>query len=218
MATDVRTLADVERAVRSLCRHFRTDHVIIIGSQAALLEWPDAPIIVRTSGEIDAYPGNIREWEDRNQEPASEEINALFGWGSTFHEEFGFYIDGVDDRTAKLPPDWRAEAVTRTIVDDGGELTAIAPSARDLIVSKLHRLTEKDKDYISAFHAERPLDIDDLLDRLAECRPDARCLIPGFDGAVFSRVWKEALWVRFTMGAPQRQRRSVERYSIVKRA
>jgi hypothetical protein len=46
----------------------------------------------------------------------------------------------------------------------------------------------------------------------------ARCLIPGFDGAVFSREWKDALWDRFTMGAPQRQRRSVERYSIVKRA
>lgn len=44
------------------------------------------------------------------------------------------------------------------------------------------------------------------------------CLIPGFDGAVFSQEWKEALWARFTMGAPQRQRRSVERYSIVKRA
>lgn len=23
------------------------------------------------------------------------------------------------------------------------------------------------------------------------------CLIPGFDGAVFSREWKEALWARF---------------------
>jgi hypothetical protein len=43
-------------------------------------------------------------------------------------------------------------------------------------------------------------------------------LIPGFDGAVFSREWKDALWARFTTGAPPRQRRSVERYSIVKRA
>jgi hypothetical protein len=34
----------------------------------------------------------------------------------------------------------------------------------------------------------------------------------------FSRAWKEALWDRFYTGAPQRQRRSVERYNIVKRA
>jgi putative transposase len=46
----------------------------------------------------------------------------------------------------------------------------------------------------------------------------ARCLIPGFDGAVFSLAWKEALWARFFTAAPPRQRRSVERYSIVKRA
>src|SRR5262245_26580480 len=46
----------------------------------------------------------------------------------------------------------------------------------------------------------------------------SRCLIPGFDGALFSREWKDALWARFSTAAPQRQRRSVERYSIVKRA
>jgi AcrR family transcriptional regulator len=44
------------------------------------------------------------------------------------------------------------------------------------------------------------------------------CLIPGFDGAIFSREWKDALWARFSTAAPQRQRQSVERYSIVKRA
>src|SRR5215218_10129403 len=44
------------------------------------------------------------------------------------------------------------------------------------------------------------------------------CLIPGFDGALFSLEWKDALWARFSMGAPARQRQSVERYSIVKRA
>src|SRR4051794_36830647 len=45
-----------------------------------------------------------------------------------------------------------------------------------------------------------------------------RCLIPEFDGALFSPAWKDALWARYCTGAPARQRRSVERYSIVKRA
>ena len=43
-------------------------------------------------------------------------------------------------------------------------------------------------------------------------------LIPGFDGALFSREWKDALWDRFFTAAPQRQRQSVEQYKIVKRA
>src|SRR5882672_1459485 len=46
----------------------------------------------------------------------------------------------------------------------------------------------------------------------------ARCLIPGFDGALFSREWKDALWDKFFTAAPQRQRQSVEQYKIVKRA
>jgi hypothetical protein len=47
-------------------------------------------------------------------------------------------------------------------------------------------------------------------------RACVRCLISGFDGAVFSREWKEALWARFFTAAPQRLRRPVERCNIVK--
>jgi hypothetical protein len=43
-------------------------------------------------------------------------------------------------------------------------------------------------------------------------------LVPGFAGALFSLECKDALWARFFTAAPQRQRQSVERYSIVKRA
>src|SRR5215471_806068 len=45
-----------------------------------------------------------------------------------------------------------------------------------------------------------------------------RCLVPGFDGALFSPAWGDALWAKFFMAAPRRQRQSVERYSVVKRA
>jgi hypothetical protein len=48
--------------------------------------------------------------------------------------------------------------------------------------------------------------------------PLASCFVPAFDGAFLSSDSKDALWDRFYTGAPQRQRRSVERYSIVKRA
>ena len=59
----VRTLDDLVRTVSSIAIHFKTDQVFIIGSQSILLSWPDAPIILRTSRKIDAYPGNARMWE-----------------------------------------------------------------------------------------------------------------------------------------------------------
>ena len=48
----------------------------------------------------------------------------------------------------------------------------------------------------------------------AICTLPTKCLIPDFDGAIFSLEWKAALWARFFTAAPQRLRQSVERYRI----
>ncbi|MEY2943274.1 MAG: hypothetical protein RLY97_1288, partial [Pseudomonadota bacterium] len=42
-----------------------------------------------------------------------------------------------------------------------------------------------------------------------------RCLVPAFDGVMLNHQWKDSLWDRFYMGAPGRQRQSVERYHPV---
>ncbi len=133
---EARTPDDLERAVRALATHFGCDTTIVVGSQATLVGWPDAPILMRTSPEIDAYPINAREWE----------------------EEHGFHIDGVDEDTAKLPPGWKSRCVERQIEHGGVTLRAIAPCMTDLIVSKLLALREKDKDFIREYHRARHLD------------------------------------------------------------
>ncbi len=46
----------------------------------------------------------------------------------------------------------------------------------------------------------------------------ARCLVPVFNGAIFSLEWKDALWDKFYTAAPQRLRRFVELSRIVKKA
>jgi hypothetical protein len=40
-----------------------------------------------------------------------------------------------------------------------------------------------------------------------------RCLIPRFDGAIFSHAWKEALWGKFVTGAPRQRTSSELQYS-----
>src|SRR5580704_5759335 len=148
----LRTLEDVERAVRAVATAFNTDKVFIIGSQGILLAWPNAPSLMRTSPEIELYPENAKAWEaqEKKKNPgespeASEQIDALFGSGSQFHQTHGFYIDDVDENTATLPVDWRTRAVVRRIDVGGRTVTAIAPCPDDLIVSKLARLEDKDK-------------------------------------------------------------------------
>src|SRR3954469_21140299 len=50
----------------------------------------------------------------------------------------------------------------------------------------------------------------------ASWRAQARYFVAGFDGALFSLEWKDALWAKFCMGAPARGRQCVARSSIVK--
>jgi Nucleotidyltransferase of unknown function (DUF6036) len=128
---------------------------------------------LRTSGEIDAYPANARLWEvTRNElEPdytpeASEEINAFFGEGSDFHRKHGFYIDGVDENTARLPADWNTRAIEKSVDADGRLVLAVAPCPEDVIVSKLARLSKKDKEFVEAYHAERALDLQLIVERI----------------------------------------------------
>jgi hypothetical protein len=160
-----RTEEDLQRTVRALAREFKTDKIFIIGSQSILLSWPEAPVAMKMSPEIDAYPANAKIWEieERSRKPesaaeASEHINALFGEGSQFHQTHGFYIDGVDENTAKLPKGWTARAIVKQVDVDGRQVMAVAPAPEDIIVSKLARLDPKDKSFIEAYHAARPLD------------------------------------------------------------
>lgn len=175
----VRTFDDIVQTVRVIATLFDTDKVFIIGSQSILLSWPDAPALLRTSGEIDAYPENAKLWEverkrlDPEDEPeASEEINALFGEGSTFHRDNGFYIDGVDENTARLPSDWTTRAICREVDVNSRTVLAVAPCPDDIIVSKLARFAEKDKEFIETYHSTRPLDADLIKGRIQLTKMD----------------------------------------------
>jgi hypothetical protein len=132
---------------------------------------------MRTSREIDAYPGNASEWNACHpNEEASEEINVLFGIGSAFEESYGFYIDGVDENTAKFPPKWEDRAIVIFVADCGKNIRVVAPCLDDLIVSKLHRLDPKDKEFIRACQQIRPLKIALIKSRLEESGPEPEIL------------------------------------------
>ena len=49
--------------------------------------------------------------------------------------------------------------------------------------------------------------------KMSPCAFLIRCLIPWFDGAIYSLEWKEALWDKFVMGAPRLRTPSEQQYS-----
>lgn len=173
-----RTIADLERTVRALATDSGPTRYLSSGAKPFSWDgqWRQALFAVRP--EIDAYPGNARVWEieEKKKDPnaeASEHVNALFGYGSMFHRAHGFYVDGVDESTAKLPPEWEKRALTLPIDVAGRSVLAVAPCPEDLIVSKLARLDSKDKTFVEAYHAARPLDLDLVERRLRATDLDA---------------------------------------------
>jgi hypothetical protein len=103
---------------------------------------------------------------------ASEHIDGLFGSGSPFHRAHGFFIDGTDENTAKLPEGWNGRAIVRRLDVDGRMVKAVAPAPEDLLVSKLARLDDKDKAFVQAYHGSRPLDIALIEQRIAATHLD----------------------------------------------
>ena len=53
----------------------------------------------------------------------------------------------------------------------------------------------------------------DLKEVVAEQTLELRCLIPWFDGAIYSLEWKEALWDRYVTAAPRLRTLSELQYS-----
>ena len=172
----IRTPKDLGPLADKLSLMFDTDVLVVVGSQAILVGWPNSPEGLRKSHEIDAFPANYRIWEEAQNraiaagEPsaeASEEINRDCGEGSTFHDQWGFFIDGVNGNTSPLPEGWQERAVyTEKSNREGGRVTVIAPCPEDMLVSKALRLFGKDKDFIELYHQFKPLDPELMAERI----------------------------------------------------
>jgi hypothetical protein len=93
------TRAELEHVIRAAGTIANVDDVVVIGSQAVLGEFPDAPAELRVSNEADVFP---REHPER-----SDLIDSTIGEGSPFQHAFGYFAHGVDETTAILPQGWR---------------------------------------------------------------------------------------------------------------
>ncbi len=147
--------AELEHVLRAAAAIAQETTFVVVGSQAILLHFPQAPDELRVSRELDLYPALHPEKADL--------IDGAIGALSSFDQTFGYHADGVGPETAVMPRDWQ----TREKLFYFGEVTAICPEVHDLAVSKCVAGREKDAAFIRALLRHRMIDIGTLIERIA---------------------------------------------------
>ncbi len=95
--------SELEHVIRASGAIADDRELIIIGSQSILGQFPDAPATLLASMETGLYP--------RNRPERAELVDGAIGEGSQFHEQFGYYAQGVGPETAVLPAGWEDRLV-----------------------------------------------------------------------------------------------------------
>jgi hypothetical protein len=153
--------AELEHVIRAAAEVAGDDELVIVGSQAILGQFPDAPQEMLVSREADIYPKNHPERAD--------EIDGSLGDGSYFDSSFGYYAHGVGPETAKAPAGWM-DRLVRVQGENTGNAIGWCLEIHDLVLSKC--AAERDRDWRFAREALRHKLVDGgLLQRRAADLP-----------------------------------------------
>jgi hypothetical protein len=132
------TRSELEHVIRAAGAIAGVTEIVIIGSQAILGQFPEASGLLVRSTEADVFPLHHPESADR--------IDGAIGEGSAFHEEFGYYAQGVDERTAILPVGWQARLI-RVENANTGDKVGLCLEVHDLAISKYIAGRPKDLEF-----------------------------------------------------------------------
>lgn len=161
------TRSELEHVIRAAGRVARDREIVVIGSQAVLGQFPDAPEALLASMEADVYPKNHPERADR--------IDGAIGEGSAFHERYGYYAQGVGERTATLPKGWRSRLVSVMNANTEG-IEGLCLEVHDLAISKYAAGRPKDLEFTRALARHGFTRPATLLERAAATRLEAALL------------------------------------------
>jgi hypothetical protein len=123
----------VDHVLRAAGRITGDKQFIIIGSQS-LHGHPDLADDIVRSAEVDLIA--------KSDASRTEWLNAI-GQDSTFHEQFGYYADLVDENTATLPRGWRGRLVNLPAGNTDG-VQGLCLDPHDLAIAKYVARREKD--------------------------------------------------------------------------
>jgi hypothetical protein len=156
--------SELEHLIRAAGRIAGEREIVIIGSQAILGRFPDAPAALCRSMEADLFPKSRPELADR--------VDGAIGESSRFHERFGYYAQGVAPDTAILPRGWQRRLV-RVENENTGGCTGLCLEVHDLAISKYVAGRERDIEFTRELARHGMTDKQMLLKRLAATRLNA---------------------------------------------
>jgi hypothetical protein len=129
---------DLEHIIRAASEVTNEYEFVIVGSQSILGPIPYPPEVFRMSAEADIYP--------RDAEEKSTLIDGALGEGSPFHTTYGYYAQGVDSTTAKLPLGWQ-DRLHRVQTERTNGRLGLCLDVIDLFMSKAAANREKDREF-----------------------------------------------------------------------
>ena len=116
--------------------------LVVIGSQAILGPYPNAPESMLRSLEADMYP--------RRRPEKADDIDANLGDGSYFQATYGYYAHGVGPETAKAPIGWEERLIRIEIpprVGSKRQPVALCLEPHDLVLAKCVAARQRDWDF-----------------------------------------------------------------------
>jgi hypothetical protein len=149
----------LEHIIRASAGITGASEFVIVGSQAVLGQFPQAPAELLVSIEADVF--TLRDPAD------SDLIDGSIGEGSPFHQTFGYYAHGVSVETAVLPAGWQ-ERLVRVHNENTGGGTGLCLEIHDLAVSKLVAGREKDVDFLNGLLRHGLVRVPVIQERLAK--------------------------------------------------
>jgi hypothetical protein len=147
--------SEVEHVLRAEAAITQETSFFVVGSQAILMQFPQAPPELTVSRELDLYPALNPDKADL--------IDGTIGALSSFDETFGYHADGVGPETAVMPPDWRKRELFFYL----GDVTVICPEVHDLAVSKCVAARHKGAEFVRALFKHSMVELDTMLVRIA---------------------------------------------------
>ncbi len=127
---------DLEHVLRAASAITNQRDFIVIGSQSVLGQFPHAPAELLVSDEVDIYP--------RDRPDLADLIDGAIGELSFFHDEFGYYAQGVGPTTAVLPSGWETRLVVVSNENTRGAVGHCL-EIHDLLAAKYVAARDKDR-------------------------------------------------------------------------